>query len=95
MITLKSLKYLCENIAIAEDLNFKPIRKLLKYGYLLHMYPQYSKTVLETMPNLAGSDLKMYMRRYPKLAMVSPRNYVEIYKMLKVAYINYAIIVFY
>lgn len=83
MIRGKSLVYLCENIALAEDLNFPP-EKMLKFGYLLHNYPKYPKFVLENMPNLAGADMKKAMRTYPKLVTVSPKNYHIIYDFLKV-----------
>lgn len=83
MIKNKSLRYLCENIEIAEDLGFTP-NKLLKYGYLLHNYPKYTRTALEEFPNIAGANLKKEMRRYPKLVMVSPKNYIKIYGILKV-----------
>lgn len=83
MIRNKSLVYLCENIKIADKLGFTK-EKMLKYGYLLHNYPNYTKTVLRTMPFIAGVDLARSMRIYPKLVMVSPRNYKIIYKYLKV-----------
>lgn len=84
MIQNKSFAYLCENIKIAQELGFTK-EKLLKYGYLLHSYPPYTKTMLSTMPNLAGADLAKSMRVYPKLVMVSPRNYKLIYEHLKVS----------
>lgn len=83
MIKNKSLAYLCENIEIAEYLGFER-NKLLKYGYLLHNYPKYTKIALEEFRNIAGGDLKKSMRLYPKLIMVSPKNYIKIYGILKV-----------
>lgn len=85
MIQNKSFAYLCENIKIAQELGFTT-RKLLKYGYLLHNYPPYTKNVLSTLPNLAGADLAKSMRQFPKLVMVSPKNYNLIYDYLQVSF---------
>lgn len=82
MIKNKSMRYLCENLEIAEELGFEP-QKLLKYGYLLHNYPKYTKTALQEFPNIAGADLKRAMRMYPKLVMIAPKNYIRIYGILK------------
>lgn len=86
----KSLQFLCENIKIAEELLIPP-NKLLKYGYLLHNYPKYPRTVLKEFPNIAGSDLRKAMRNYPKLIMISPKNYVKIYGILKVCLYSYSL----
>lgn len=85
MIKNKSFQILCENIAIAEDIGFTP-RRLLRYAYLLHNMPRYTKTALKEFSNIAGADLKKCMKEYPKLIMVSPRNYVKIYGILKVVF---------
>lgn len=86
MIQNKSLQNLCENIAIAEEIGIVG-RQILRYGYLLHNLPRYPKTTLKELSNIAGSDLKKAMRHYPKLIMISPRNYVKIYGILKVGII--------
>lgn len=82
MIRNKSLQNLCENIAIAEELGFTASR-ILRYPYLLHNFPKYTKTVLKEYSDIAGADLKKAMGDYPKLIMVSPKNYVKIYGILK------------
>ncbi|KAJ8961175.1 hypothetical protein NQ318_008856 [Aromia moschata] len=82
MVKNKSFRVIHENIALAEDLGFER-RKILKYGYILHNYPTYPKTVLNDFPNLAGVDMRIAMRQYPKLMMTSPKNILKIYGILK------------
>ncbi|KAJ8926777.1 hypothetical protein NQ314_020827 [Rhamnusium bicolor] len=82
MIRNKSFRIIQENIALVEDIGFDR-RKILKYGYLLHNFPNYTKTVLKDFPNLAGADMKKAMRQYPKLIMTSPTNILKIYGILK------------
>ncbi|XP_056632644.1 transcription termination factor 5, mitochondrial [Diorhabda sublineata] len=82
IIKNKSFKVIQENIKIAEDLGFAP-RKLIKYGYLLGNYPNYPKTTLRDLDNIAGIDMRVVMRRYPKLIMTSPKNIIKIYGILK------------
>ncbi|KAJ8974861.1 hypothetical protein NQ317_001959 [Molorchus minor] len=82
MIKNKSFRVIQENIALAEDLGFER-RKILKFGYLIHNYPKYTKTVLTDFSNLAGADMRTAMRQYPKLIMASPKNIVKIYGILK------------
>ncbi|RZC38878.1 uncharacterized protein BDFB_007416 [Asbolus verrucosus] len=81
-ICRKSFRYLCENIATAQDLGFTP-EKMLKYGYILHNYPKYTKTVLAKYPEIAGASMRKAMRMYPKLVNVSPSNIEKIYNILK------------
>ncbi|KAJ8916747.1 hypothetical protein NQ315_013952 [Exocentrus adspersus] len=82
MVKNKSFRIVQENISIAQDLGFEK-HKILKYGYLLHNYPDYTKTVLRDFPNLAGANMRKAMRMYPKLVMISPTNIIKIYGILK------------
>lgn len=83
VIRNKSIQYLCENIIIAEELGVDK-KRLLKYGYLLHNYPKYTRTTLEQFSNIAGGDLRKAMKAYPKLITVNPKNYIKVYGVLKV-----------
>ncbi|XP_060518431.1 transcription termination factor 5, mitochondrial [Cylas formicarius] len=82
VIRNKSFRMIRENIKIAEGLGFSP-EKILKCGYLLHNYPEYPKKVLGDLNNIAGIDMKVAMRSYPKLVMVSPKNIIKVYGILK------------
>lgn len=82
MIANKSIRLLCENIALCEDIGFSK-RKIIKCGYLLHTYPKYTKEILKDIPNIAGADMKRAMFLYPKLFMTSPKNIIKIYGILK------------
>lgn len=82
-IRYKSLRYLCENIKIAEDLGFTP-EKIYKNGYLLRNYPKYTKDTLEEFSALAGVDMRTAMRRYPKLVTTPTANIRQIHSILKV-----------
>lgn len=82
IIRNKSFKVIQENIKIAEDLGFET-RKLIKYGYLLGNYPNYPKTTLRDLDNIAGINMRVAMRRYPKLIMTSPKSIIKIYGILK------------
>lgn len=79
----KSFKYLCQNIALAEELGFTH-EKILKYGYILHAYPKYTQEVIEKYANLCGVCIKKAMRMYPKLMTTPPSNVAKILKILKV-----------
>lgn len=79
----KSLQRLCENIEIALDLGFTP-KKLLSFGYLLSNDPNNPKEVLQKIPDLAGADMRVMFRRYPKLVTVPIGQFKKIYKILKV-----------
>lgn len=81
----KSLKQLCENIKIAEDLGFTP-EKLLRFGQILRNNPLYPKRTLKENPTIAGMDLAKAMLACPRLISVVPRNYNKIYATLKVSY---------
>lgn len=83
MIKNKSLRNLCENIRIAEELGFTE-KRMLKYAYILQNYPKYPQVTLNEFANIAGADLRRAMKAFPKLIMVSPKNYVKIYGILKV-----------
>ncbi|KAK9744690.1 short chain dehydrogenase [Popillia japonica] len=78
----KSLQRLCENIEIALDLGFTP-KKLLSFGYLLSNDPNNPKEVLQKIPDLAGADMRVMFRRYPKLVTVPIGQFKKIYKILK------------
>ncbi|XP_015835272.1 transcription termination factor 5, mitochondrial isoform X2 [Tribolium castaneum] len=78
----KSFKYLCENIATAEELGFTH-DKILKYGYILHAYPKYTKEVMEKYPVVAGACIKRAMRMYPKIVNTSPSNIKRILQILR------------
>ncbi|KRT82237.1 hypothetical protein AMK59_3102 [Oryctes borbonicus] len=78
----KSLRWFCENIEIAIDLGFTP-RKLLSFGYLVNNDPKVPKEVLEKIPTFAGADMRVMMRRYPKLVTIPLKQYFTIYDILK------------
>ncbi|GJQ86720.1 hypothetical protein Trydic_g14790 [Trypoxylus dichotomus] len=78
----KSIRWLCENIEFALELGFTP-RKLLGFGYLLSNDPNIPKEVLKEMPTLAGVDMRVMMRRFPKLVTISLKHYLKIYDILK------------
>uniref|UniRef100_A0A6P7F6N4 Transcription termination factor 5, mitochondrial n=1 Tax=Diabrotica virgifera virgifera TaxID=50390 RepID=A0A6P7F6N4_DIAVI len=82
MIRNKSFKVIQQNIRLAEELGIGP-KKIVKYGYLLSNYPTYPETTLRDLSNLAGMDMKVEMRRYPKLITSSPNNIIKIYGILK------------
>ncbi|XP_044267769.1 transcription termination factor 5, mitochondrial [Tribolium madens] len=78
----KSFRYLCENIATAEELGFTP-DKILKYGYIVHAYPKHTKELMEKYPIIAGACIKRAMRMYPKIVTTPPTNIEKILKILK------------
>ncbi|KAG5868528.1 hypothetical protein JTB14_032275 [Gonioctena quinquepunctata] len=82
MIRNKSLRVIQENIKIAEDLGFDHNR-IVRYGYLLHNHPTYTKTTLRDIPDLAGMDMRKAMKQYPKLIMTPTKNIIKIYGILK------------
>ncbi|CAH0557908.1 unnamed protein product [Brassicogethes aeneus] len=82
MVINKSFRVIQENIKLAKELGFTD-KKILKYGYILHNYPQYTKTILDDFSNLAGADMRESMRKFPKLFMTSPKNMIKIYGALK------------
>ncbi|XP_072376249.1 transcription termination factor 5, mitochondrial [Diabrotica undecimpunctata] len=82
MIRNKSFKVIQQNIRLAEELGIGP-KKIIKYGYLLSNYPTYPETTLRDLSNLAGMDMRIEMRRYPKLITSSPKNIIKIYGILK------------
>lgn len=83
VLRYKSFTYICQNIEFAIDLGFTP-RKLLGFGYLISNDPEYPAEVLRKMPNLAGADMKVMMRRFPKLITIPAKQYMKIYNILKV-----------
>lgn len=91
MISSKSLQVVQENLALARQLGFSN-DKMLNYGYILHNYPSYPKTVLKEYPDLAGANMTVSMRCYPKVMMCSPTNMVKIYGALKVFIVKKLII---
>lgn len=91
MISSKSLQVVQENLALARQLGFSN-DKMLNYGYILHNYPSYPKTVLKEYPDLAGANMAVSMRCYPKVMMCSPTNMVKIYGALKVFIVKKLII---
>ncbi|CAH1176044.1 unnamed protein product [Phaedon cochleariae] len=82
IIKNKSLRFIQENIRLAEDLGFEH-RRILKYGYILHSFPAYTQTTLTDLSNLAGANMRQAMLSYPKLFMTDPKNIIKIYGILK------------
>lgn len=83
VIRNKSLRLLCQNLEMLEDLNFGKHR-ILKYGYVITVFPKHTRTLLQEFSNIAGADLRKCIREYPKLLRIPLKNYVKIYGILKV-----------
>ncbi|XP_050301795.1 transcription termination factor 5, mitochondrial isoform X2 [Anthonomus grandis grandis] len=82
MIKNKSFRIINENITMAESLGMTHT-KILRSGYVLNNYPEYPKTMLRDHPFFAGVDLAKHYAVNPKLMMISPRKFMEIYDILK------------
>lgn len=72
-----------ENISIAEELGFS-LQRILKCGYIIRNYPDYTKQTLKEFPTLAGYDIRMAMRSYPTLVVTPTSRIRKTYEVLKV-----------
>nr|XP_022914318.1 transcription termination factor 5, mitochondrial isoform X1 [Onthophagus taurus] len=81
-LNYKSFQNISENIKFALSIGFPP-KKLLGFNYVLITNPNYPKTIIKEMPFMHDLDMKVAMRRYPKLATITPRNFKKIYEILK------------
>lgn len=80
----KSFRIMEENITLAEELGFTS-QRILKCGYLIKNYPEYTKQTLREFPVLAGCNMKTAMRANPNLIVTPTARIRKTYEILKVA----------
>lgn len=72
-----------ENIAMAEELGFSS-QRIIKCGYIIKNFPDYTKETLKEFPTLAGCDMRTAMRSYPTLMVTPTVRIRKTYQVLKV-----------
>lgn len=85
-ISKKSFRIMEENISMAQELGFS-LQKILKCGYIIKNFPEYTKQTLKEFPTLAGYNIKMALRSYPTLVVTPTIRIRKTYQVLKVIYI--------
>lgn len=80
---VKSFTYLCDNYSIVKQLGFTS-DKIMKSGYVLSVYPQHTRAVLNELSRIIDVNIMKVMKVHPKLIGIPLKQFKAIYECLKV-----------